>query len=174
MTLAECEYEGWIQATGWWGGQLPAHSVAPLGLTRSRSWGCSEPSRSFCEGCPAPQVRAPGILSRWGGVGEGPGCNRAMSQRPGASRTLGAPGLSVICWEGCLGRSAPPGTSLQRHNARWAATRSCFCLGPRRSQPLCLTASEPPVQGPFTPRPRAPWEVLEMPGGLLSVVPRGT
>ena len=78
--------------------------------------------------------------------GGGTGCNRTMSQSLGASRTLGALGLSVICQEGLLGRSSPPGTSLQGQNASLAAPRSRFCVGPPGSPLLCSAASEPPFQ----------------------------
>ena len=68
--------------------------------------------------------------------GGGTGCNRTMSQSLGASRTLGAPGLSVICQEGRLGRLSPPGTSLQGQNVSLA-------VGPPGSPLLCSAASVP-------------------------------
>ncbi|XP_045687316.1 LOW QUALITY PROTEIN: E3 ubiquitin-protein ligase ZNRF4 [Phyllostomus hastatus] len=69
-----------------------------------------------------------------------------MSQRVGASRILGTPGLSIICQQGHPGRSVPAGTCLQRHNANVPAPRRSFHLGPPRSQLLCLPASEPPLE----------------------------
>ncbi|KAF4014732.1 hypothetical protein G4228_006730, partial [Cervus hanglu yarkandensis] len=92
--------------------------------------------------------------------------NRTMSQRLGASRTLGAPGLSVICQEGRLGRSSPPGTSLQGQNASLAAPRSRFRVGPPGSPLLCSTASEPPFQVhlhslPGHGSPGRPWRCPE-------------
>ena len=81
--------------------------------------------------------------------GGGTGCNRTMSQRLGASRTPGAPGLSVICQEGRLGRSSPPGTSLQGRNASLAAPRSRLRVGPPGS-PLPRSAPRsPPFLGRF-------------------------
>ncbi|XP_055285350.1 E3 ubiquitin-protein ligase ZNRF4 [Moschus berezovskii] len=89
-----------------------------------------------------------------------------MSQRLGASRTLGAPGFSVICQEGCLGRSSPPGTSLQGQNVSVAAPRSRFRVGPPGSLLLCSTASEPPFQVhlhslPGHRSPGRPWRCQE-------------
>lgn len=124
---------------------LANHSVAPLSftLTRSRSYGCAETSRSFSKAAQPPgQSPRNSVLAGGGGTG----CNRMMSQSLGASRTLGALGLSVICQEGRLGRSSPPGTSLQGQNASLAAPRSRFCVGPPGSPLLCSAASEPPFQ----------------------------
>ncbi|XP_020739423.2 E3 ubiquitin-protein ligase ZNRF4 [Odocoileus virginianus] len=89
-----------------------------------------------------------------------------MSQRLGASRTLGAPSLRVICQEGRLGRSSPPGTSLQGQNASLAAPRSRFRVGPPGSPLLCSTASEPPFQVhlhslPGHRSPGRPWRCPE-------------
>ncbi|XP_027404653.1 E3 ubiquitin-protein ligase ZNRF4 [Bos indicus x Bos taurus] len=82
-----------------------------------------------------------------------------MSQSLGASRTLGAPGLSVICQEGRLGRLSPPGTSLQGQNVSLA-------VGPPGSPLLCSAASEPPFQVhlhslPGHGSPGRPWRCPE-------------
>ncbi|XP_025717154.1 E3 ubiquitin-protein ligase ZNRF4 [Callorhinus ursinus] len=85
-----------------------------------------------------------------------------MSQRPGASRTLGLPGLSVIRQQGHLGRSAAPETGLQGHDAHGAAAGSSVCLGTPWPQLSRVPASELPIRAhvpshPGHGPPGRPW-----------------
>lgn len=143
----------------------------PPAPRKPRLRGRSETSGGVSRGCPGPRSETwefcVGHRPRQLGP-LGAGCNRAMSQRPGASRTLGAPGLSRATWAGqFLLRSA------FKNNANVAAARGSSHLGPPRSQPLCSPASEPPVQATSIPATGS-GEALEMPEGLRSAVPSGT
>ncbi|KAB0400792.1 hypothetical protein E2I00_004815, partial [Balaenoptera physalus] len=175
MTLAECECEGWIQATGWWWGSCQPTLWHLRALRGPGAGDALSLPEVFAK------VRAPGILSRWGVwvrdqdvTGR---CHRGREHLELWGLLVSVSSARKAAWVGQLllgpafkdtmHAGLPPGAvSVHSHPGHGPPGRSWRCL-----EASCLWSPGGPSS---TPQPEKeglamgqPWPVLALRAGYL-------